>query len=80
MRLRKRGKMREVQNVALLEQEDCNLLYDALKVYICHLDLIKATCRRPVVMDGEPIESKIARARNLRQMIWARHIDNGKRI
>ena len=60
------------EDLIILEQEDCKMLYDALKVYVFHLDAIKASCRKPVMMDGVPIEVKTAMARNLMYSVGAR--------
>lgn len=61
-----------MENVTVLEREDCDLLYDALKAYICHLDMIKLSCRHPVTMDGSPIEARIAKARKLKSIVYPR--------
>ena len=57
--------MHDLEDITVLDREDCDLLHDALKAYICHLDMIKLSCRNPVMIDGMPIEQRIAKSRKL---------------
>lgn len=64
--------MHEIENVTVFDIEECDILHDALKTYICHLDMIKISCKNPVMIDGVPIEVKIAKARKLKGIVYAR--------
>lgn len=72
--------MHESENITVFDMEDCDILHDALKAYICHLDLIKISCRNPVMIDGVPIEEKIAKARMLKNIVYARTTKGRKEI
>lgn len=65
-------KMHDIENVTVFDQEECDILHDALRAYICHLDMIKASCRNPVMIDGIPIEARIAKVRSLKNIVYGR--------
>ena len=71
--------MHDAEEITVLDYEDCDILYDALKTYICHLQLIKASCRKQVYMDGIPIEEKIVHAMNLQRSVGARSMKGKKK-
>lgn len=64
--------MHNIEEITVFDAEECDILHDALKTYICHLDMIKISCRNPVMIDGVPIEAKIAKARKLKGIVYAR--------
>ena len=61
--------MREVESVTMFEKQDCEIMCEALKVYLVHLDTIKMSCRHPVMIDGMPIEEKITEARIIKSIL-----------